>query len=69
MGHTAAGCTLTGLSRIDPITPILQELQWLPVCFHVQFNVFVLVCKALYGVGLRHLKACLDYYVPARPLR
>lgn len=37
-------------------TPIIRELRWLLITFHVQFEVLVLTCKALDGLGRCYLK-------------
>jgi len=34
----------------EHITPILQQLHWLPVCQRVQFKIAVLVYKALHDL-------------------
>ena len=40
---------ITGASRRDHITPILQQLHWLPVRLRVNFKIAVLVFQCLTG--------------------
>jgi len=44
--YTAARL-VTATRRCDHITPVLQQLHWLPVWQWVEFKLAVLVCKAL----------------------
>uniref|UniRef100_M3XGI0 Uncharacterized protein n=1 Tax=Latimeria chalumnae TaxID=7897 RepID=M3XGI0_LATCH len=56
------------MSCFDHITLVLLELHWLPVQWQITFKVFVLVFKALKGLGPEYLQNLLTPYVPARPL-
>lgn len=44
------------------VTPVLQELLWLPTVFHVQFQVLVLIYKAPNSLGHGYLKDLLLLY-------
>ena len=41
--------SLTEHSRHEHVTPILQELHWLPITRHVQFKVLAYTFKALHN--------------------
>jgi len=45
--QNAAAHLVTGTRRCDHITPVLQQLHWLPVRQRVEFKLAVLVYKAL----------------------
>lgn len=52
-------CSSTGsyvCCRTAHVTPLFWKLQWLPVCFLVQFKVLFLTFKALYGMRLDYLR-------------
>ena len=42
---------LTGVKKYH-ISPTLVALHWLPICFHIDFKVLMLIYKALNGLGL-----------------
>ena len=46
--QNAAARLITGARRRDHISPVLRQLQWLPVRQRVQFKLAVLVFKALH---------------------
>jgi len=48
--QNATARLITGVQRKDHITPILQQLHWLPVRERVIFKHTLLVCKALHGL-------------------
>ncbi|XP_064419351.1 uncharacterized protein LOC135359048 [Latimeria chalumnae] len=66
--QNAAARVVNNVSRFDHITPILQELHWLPIRWRITFKVLVLVFKTLNGLGPAYLRDFLTPYVPARPL-
>ncbi len=35
----------------DHITPVLQQIHWLPVTYRIQFKILVLVFKARHGLA------------------
>jgi len=49
--QNAAARLVTGTRRRDHITPVLQQLHWLPVRQRVNFKLAVLVFKALHGLA------------------
>ena len=41
--------------RFDHITPVLQELHWLPVVYRIQFKILLLVFKAIHGMAPEYI--------------
>ncbi|KAF7668554.1 hypothetical protein LDENG_00004970, partial [Lucifuga dentata] len=60
---------LTRTRRRAHISPILKSLHWLPVSFHIDFKILLLVFKALHGLAPRYLSEMLSVHEPVRPLR
>lgn len=58
MVQNATAQVLLGRSRFHHVTPILQELHWLPGVFKAQFQIVVIPYKALYGLDSGYLKEC-----------
>ncbi|KAF7666859.1 hypothetical protein LDENG_00086950, partial [Lucifuga dentata] len=59
----------TRTRRRAHITPILKSLHWLPVNFHIDFKILLLVFKALHGLAPRYILEMLSSHQPIRPLR
>uniref|UniRef100_A0A8C6L0J4 Myosin XVI n=1 Tax=Nothobranchius furzeri TaxID=105023 RepID=A0A8C6L0J4_NOTFU len=55
--------------RREHMTPVLESLHWLPVCFRINFKVLLMVFKCLNGLGPSYLSELLLQYEPSRPLR
>jgi len=53
--HNTAACLVTGARRCDHITPVLQQLHWLPVCQQIIFKIAGLVRQLLAGVAPMYL--------------
>lgn len=47
---------VTMVTSTHSITPLLQELHWLPVVWGIQFMVLAITFKALHGVDPGYLK-------------
>jgi len=47
--QNAAARLVTGARKFDCITPVMRELQWLPVRQRLQFKTAVLVFKCIHG--------------------
>ena len=58
---------LTG--RREHITPVLQELHWLPVRQRISLKVLVLTYQALHGTAHQYMADLLSWYQPTRSLR
>ena len=55
--------------RHDHVTPILQELHWLPVKMRIQYKICLLTHKALHGSAPEYISNMLTRHVPLRNLR
>ena len=51
------------------VTPLLQELHWLPISSRIKFKVLLIVYKTLNGLAPSYLSNLLQYYEPSRSLR
>ena len=60
---------ITGSSKYCRITPVLQQLHWLPVNKRVTFKVLTTVFKCLNNMAPRYLSDRIKFYVPTRNLR
>uniref|UniRef100_A0A803TXA2 Reverse transcriptase domain-containing protein n=1 Tax=Anolis carolinensis TaxID=28377 RepID=A0A803TXA2_ANOCA len=67
--QNAAARLLAGVPARWRITPILQQLHWLPIEYRITFKILVLTFKALHGLGPAYLRARLAPYQPQRLLR
>jgi hypothetical protein len=68
--YNAAARLLTQTKRRDHITPILEELHWLPVSSGIQYKVLLIALKILHHKDSpRYLKELLSLRVPSRGLR
>ena len=56
-------------NRYCHITPLLQDLHWLPIKFRIQFKLLLLVFKSIHGEGPAYLASMLEEYRPSRRLR
>ncbi|KAK3088718.1 hypothetical protein FSP39_022962 [Pinctada imbricata] len=56
-------------SKQEHISPVLQELHWLPVVYRIEFKVLVYVYKALHGLSPSYLTELVSFYRPTRVLR
>ena len=53
----------------QPISPILQELHWLPVKQRIEFKILLLTFQCLSGNAPSYLQELIQMYTPARNLR
>uniref|UniRef100_A0A8C6NVU5 Reverse transcriptase domain-containing protein n=1 Tax=Nothobranchius furzeri TaxID=105023 RepID=A0A8C6NVU5_NOTFU len=63
--QNSAARVLMKTRRREHITPVLQSLHWLPVCFRINFKVLLMVFKCLNGLGPSYLSP----YEPSWSLR
>ena len=56
-------------TRYSHITPILQELHWLPVQYRVNYKILTHTFKALHDQSPVYIKDMLHVYRPSRNLR
>uniref|UniRef100_A0A8P4G516 Reverse transcriptase domain-containing protein n=1 Tax=Dicentrarchus labrax TaxID=13489 RepID=A0A8P4G516_DICLA len=67
--HNSAARMLTHTRTRDHITPILQNLHWLPVPQRIQFKILLLTHKALHNQAPSYLTDLLHRHNPSRSLR
>ena len=67
--QNAAARIVSRTYKRDHITPILNELHWLPVQQRVEYKVLCLTYQCVSGNGPDYLKEIIPKYVPARNLR
>ncbi|XP_064651630.1 uncharacterized protein LOC135502611 [Lineus longissimus] len=60
---------ITRTSRRNHISPVLEDLHWLPVRARIEFKVLTLVYKAVNGIAPDYLQDLLQLYTPSRSLR
>ena len=56
-------------SRYAHITPVLQELHWLPIESRLKYKVLLMAHRALHGSAPQYLADMLTIYQPGRSLR
>lgn len=66
--HTAARL-ISKTSRFDHVSPILEDLHWLPVNYRIKYKILTLTYKALNDKGPVYIKNMLKVYHPKRTLR
>ena len=49
--QNAAGRLVTNTPRICHITPILEDLHWLPIKYRIEFKIVLLTFKCLFGLA------------------
>ena len=57
------------MSKFQYITPVLQELCWLPIQYRIIFKILLLVYKSLNGASSSYLAQKLHYCSPTRGSR
>uniref|UniRef100_A0A8C6LGB2 Reverse transcriptase domain-containing protein n=1 Tax=Nothobranchius furzeri TaxID=105023 RepID=A0A8C6LGB2_NOTFU len=67
--QNSAARVLMKTRRREHMTPVLESLHWLPVCFRINFKVLLMVFKCLNGLGPSYLSELLLQYEPSRTLR
>ena len=55
--------------KYDHITPILQQLHWLPIANRIKFKIMLLTYKALNQLAPQYITDLLQPYTPAHGLR
>jgi len=67
--QNTAARLITRIPRSDHITPVLENLHWLPVHQRIQFKILLHVYKCLNSRAPSYLSELLNYYTPPRALR
>ena len=53
--------------KYDHITPVLQDLHWLPVKQRINYKILLMTYKALNGKAPDYISELVQLYVPRRP--
>ena len=64
--QNAAARVLTKSKKHDHITPILQELHWLPIRQRIQFKILLIAFKSQFGLTPSYIANLLVPYAPSR---
>lgn len=67
--QNSAARVLSRTPYTDHISPVLQQLHWLPVKYRVEFKILLLTYKALHNLAPQYLTQLLQVYTPSRALR
>ncbi|XP_073709407.1 uncharacterized protein [Misgurnus anguillicaudatus] len=67
--QNSAARLLTHTRSRDHITPVLQQLHWLPVQQRIHYKVLLITYKALNNLAPPYLKDLLQHHRPIRSLR
>ena len=62
--QNAAAKLITRMKKFDRVTPLLEELHWLPVEYHMIFEMMLICFKALHGTGPLYIKDMLTIAKP-----
>ena len=64
--QNSAARLITGTKKYSPITPVLQQLHWLPVKSRISFKILLLTFQCLHNVAPSYLQELLKKYTPVR---
>ena len=67
--QNSAARVISQTKRYTSITPILNEIHWLPINKRCQFKILLLTFKSLNGCAPEYLCDMLNVYMPNRSLR
>jgi hypothetical protein len=67
--QNCAARVITRTSRMDHITPVLNELHWLRVKERIEYKVILLTFKCLTKSAPSYLRDLITPYYPTRALR
>ena len=62
--QNAAAKLITRKKKFDHVTPLLEELHWLPVQYRIIFKMMLICFKALHGTGPLYIKDMLTIAKP-----
>jgi len=60
---------VTRCPKSSHITPVLQELHWLPVRYRILFKILLLTYRCIHGTAPEYLVDLITFYSPQRALR
>ena len=67
--QNAAARMLTKTKKFDHITPVLQQLHWLPIKYRIHYKILLLTWKAMHDQAPIYIKDLLHLHNPSRHLR
>ncbi|KAG1924644.1 hypothetical protein F2P79_026034, partial [Pimephales promelas] len=67
--QNSAARLLTHTKSREHITPVLQQLHWLPVRYRIQYKLLLLTYKSLHSLAPSYLTELLVQHQPTRHLR
>jgi hypothetical protein len=67
--QNTAARVITRTAKYENITPVLQQLHWLPVKHRITFKILLVTYKALHGNAPGYIRELLTVYEPSRSLR
>ncbi|KAK0151427.1 hypothetical protein N1851_007280 [Merluccius polli] len=67
--RTSAARIITKTPSINHITPILQQLHWLPIKHRIEFKILLFTFKAIHNLAPSYLSDLLHVATPSRTLR
>jgi hypothetical protein len=67
--QNAAARLVTRTKKYQHISPILQELHWLPVRHRITYKIALLTFKCLHGMSPTYITELVSQYKPSRTLR
>ena len=60
--QNSAARLITGTKKYSPITPVLQQLHWLPVKSRISFKILLLTFQCLHNMAPSYLQELLNKY-------
>ena len=69
LAQNAAARMLTRTRKFDHITPVLENLHWLPIRYRIQFKLLLLTWKALNDMAPSYISDLIKLHSPSRQLR
>uniref|UniRef100_A0A8C6M1A3 Reverse transcriptase domain-containing protein n=1 Tax=Nothobranchius furzeri TaxID=105023 RepID=A0A8C6M1A3_NOTFU len=67
--QNSAARIITKTSTFDHITPVLQQLHWLPVKYRIDYKILLHAFKAIHNLAPPYLSNLLHIVTPTRSLR
>ena len=67
--QNSAARIITQTPSIHHITPVLQQLHWLPIPFRIQYKVLLMTFKAIHNLAPPYLSDLLQFPTHSRSLR
>ena len=67
--QNAAARFISLTPKSEHVTPILQQLHWLPVAFRIKYKIAMIMYRCVHGTAPIYPRSMLTQYVPRRNLR